>query len=364
MKPFTARCTASKSKTRQNFNELLNNGAVCKVQPRIEIEVTFTGLVLGQEQTCVLKRTYILNTSDKPVESVSLNMNGNTFVYGTATPLAQRIKNEQQVNKIIKANLPQELRKYFLFDAMQSSDLLKDGVFAQIIKDNIEKVIGFNKYLQLKRAAKRLQQEKAAERLNAEKEKEEYEGLCAQKDGLEKYIEDNIKEQNRIFKNLLSVKNDYDAAKSSERNLQNTKMKIEELDGKIDDVLKSASTDSEDLKVLVENMGTNIFLSKLAADINNEVNNIIRVKDAIHQEQSDSYSPEKVREIAKKIFAYLRDLAVITSDIDEETVVSFIMEQQSRPGKDAPYSFLDEADVQALINLVNNNGVNTFARFN
>ena len=72
-------------------------------------------------------------------------MNGNQFVYGTAMPIAQRAQAEQQVNKIIKANLPQELSKYFLFDAMQSSDLLKEGVFSQLIRENIENVMGFNK---------------------------------------------------------------------------------------------------------------------------------------------------------------------------------------------------------------------------
>ena len=36
-----------------------------------------------------------------------------------------RVKAEQEINKIIKANLPQELSQYFLFDAMQSSELLK-----------------------------------------------------------------------------------------------------------------------------------------------------------------------------------------------------------------------------------------------
>ena len=63
----------------------------------------------------------------------------------------ERIKNEQEVNKIIKANLPQELSQYFLFDAMQSSELLKKNVFAQTIRDNFENVLGFKKYLQLKR---------------------------------------------------------------------------------------------------------------------------------------------------------------------------------------------------------------------
>ena len=143
-------------KDKTHFVELLNNGAFAKTEHKIELELTFVGLVLGQEQKYVLKRTYVLNPNDKPVESVSLNMNGNVFVYGTATPPAVRIKSEQQVNKIIKANLPQELSQYFLFDAMQSSKLLEENVFAQIIRDNIENVMGFNKYLQLKQASEKL----------------------------------------------------------------------------------------------------------------------------------------------------------------------------------------------------------------
>ena len=148
-----------KISTQDEFQELLNNGAPQSSDPEIILEVTFMGMVLSNPQKYVLRRTYKLNPAGKPVESVSLNMNGSHFVYGTATAPAQRAAAEQQVNKIIKANLPQELSKYFLFDAMQSSELLKKNVFAQIIRDNIENVMGFKKYVQLKRAAERLQQE-------------------------------------------------------------------------------------------------------------------------------------------------------------------------------------------------------------
>ena len=107
------------------------------------------------------------------------------FVYGTATPPAQRAKSEQQVNKIIKANLPQELSQYFLFDAMQSSKLLKENIFAQIIRENIENVMSFNKYIQLKKASEKLLQEWTVQRMNAQKEIEEYESLCKEKQQLE-----------------------------------------------------------------------------------------------------------------------------------------------------------------------------------
>ena len=181
---FEAICGALyglKIKTKAQFSELLNNGAMGRVPPTIELEITFDGQVLGQTQRYLLRRTYKLNPAGKPVESVLLNMNGNQFVYGTAMPLQQRMQSEQQVNKIIKANLPEELSQYFLFDAMQSSELLKEQVFAQIIKDNIQNVMGFNKYLQLKQAAEHLQQEWAKRRLEAQQEAEAYNKLCEQR---------------------------------------------------------------------------------------------------------------------------------------------------------------------------------------
>ena len=148
---FEAICGALyglKIQNKAHFQELLNNGALGKVEPTIVLELSFEGMVLGRKQQYLLRRTYKLNPANKPVENVLLNMDGTPFSYGTATPPQQRAVNEQQVNKIIKANLPQELSKYFLFDAMQSSELLKENVFAQIIKDNIQNVMGFNKYRQ------------------------------------------------------------------------------------------------------------------------------------------------------------------------------------------------------------------------
>lgn len=61
-------------RTKEEFEELLNNGAVNSAKPEIQLEVTFVGRVLGQEQKYVLRRTYILNPQQKPVESVYLNM--------------------------------------------------------------------------------------------------------------------------------------------------------------------------------------------------------------------------------------------------------------------------------------------------
>jgi DNA sulfur modification protein DndD len=353
-----------KIKDQAHFQELLNNGALGRVKPAIELEVTFSGQVLTREQKYILRRTYTLNPEGKPLENVYLNMDGNAFAYGTSTPAAQRIKSEQQVNKIIKANLPQELSKYFLFDAMQSSDLLRDGVFAQIIRENFENVMGFNKYVQLQKAAEKLRQEKASERLAAEKEKAEYDRLCKAKDEIDEELKQNTISQDEISKLLQSVKGEYDNAKAGERNLAATRQKVTDLEGRIADVLKSAADYSEELKGLVENLEANIFLPRLAAEIAPEIDAILREREENRQNGVETYSEETVREIARKIFAYLKEMAVLTSDIDEESVVSYLMLKQERPGKSSHYDFLDDTDVNALTALMSLGGNNNFVRLN
>ena len=50
------------------------------------------------------------------------------------------------INKIIGANLPQELSQYFLFDAMQTGKLVQTSELSQLITDNINMVMGLGKY--------------------------------------------------------------------------------------------------------------------------------------------------------------------------------------------------------------------------
>jgi len=136
-----------KINTAQHFHELLNAGALGKEDEKIQLELHFSGRVLNEEQNYVLTRTYILNPAGVPVESIRLNMNGTIFQYGSATPPAQRAVEEAQVNKIIKANLPEELSRYFLFDAMEAGTLLKKDRLNKVIKENIENVMGFKKFI-------------------------------------------------------------------------------------------------------------------------------------------------------------------------------------------------------------------------
>lgn len=349
-----------KIESKEHFLELLNQGALNTAKPEISLQITFVGKVLGQQQKYILKRVYQLNPQGKPLESVSLNMNGNMYVYGTMTAPKDRVKAEQEINKIIKANLPQELSQYFLFDAMQSSELLKKNVFAQTIRDNFENVLGFKKYLQLKRAAEKLQQEWAQQRLEAEKEAQEYNELCAQKDKLTADLNTCIAEQDTKYKYLASVEVEYKRAKDGAQEASALNKKIQELTNKIDDIVKRAATYAEDLKAFVDNIEIDLFLPKLASNLAQEINNILHIKEQLQKENTGAYPLETLKDVTNKIITYLKDLSLCSESVDEEQVVSHIVAIQNSTNKEDPFSYLDEAEVTALSNLVKRTGSNQF----
>ena len=349
-----------KIENKEHFMELLNQGALNTAKPEISLQITFVGKVLGQQQKYILKRVYQLNPQRKPLESVSLNMNGNMYVYGTMTAPKDRVKAEQEINKIIKANLPQELSQYFLFDAMQSSELLKKNVFAQTIRDNFENVLGFKKYLQLKRAAEKLQQEWARQRLEAEKEAQEYNELCAQKDKLTADLNTCIAEQDTKYKYLASVEMEYKRAKDGAQEASALNKKIQELASKIDDIVKRAVTYAEVLKAFVDNIEIDLFLPKLASNLAQEINNILHIKEQLQKENTGAYPLETLKDVTNKIITYLKDLSLCSESVDEEQVVSHIVAIQNSTNKEDPFGYLDEAEVTALSNLVKRTGSNQF----
>lgn len=346
--------------TKDKFIELYNNGAERDENSEIMLEITFVGYVLSRQMKYVLRRTYKLNPNGKPVYSVYLNMDGSVFIYGSATPTSQRIKNEQEVNKIIKANLPEELSKYFLFDAMQSSDLLKENVFAKTIKDNIENVMGFNKYMHLKDAAERVQQEWAARRLEAQQEAEEYSKLCELKSNKEIELQENIKKQDFTCKYIANTQEQYDEAKKNSKNSAQITQKIKELENKTDRVKTMMSDYMVDLKSYMENFENDTFLSKLTSDISLEVNNIVRMKKSIYDNVDGVYSKEIVDDITTKIVNYLKRFSLCSKTVNKEEIVDYICNMQIDNGKNDPYAFLNESEIKALVGAVERSYTNNF----
>lgn len=345
---------------KEHFMELLNQGAINKVKPEISLQITFVGKVLGQQQKYILKRSYILNPQGRPLESVSLNMNGNMYVYGTMTAPKERVRAEQEISKIIKANLPQELSQYFLFDAMQSSELLKKNVFQQTIRDNFENVLGFKKHLQLKRAAEKLQQEWAEQRLEAEKEAKEYSSLCNQKEQLVIDLNVCLAEQDRLYKYMSSVEDEYQRAKEGAQQAANLSKRIQDVDGKIQAITEEAANYAENLKAFVDNIEINVFLPKLASNLSQEINNILRVKEQLQKQSTGAYPIETLRDVTSKIIDYLKELSLCSQAVDEENVISHIVAMQNTTNAKDPYDYLNTAEVDALRELPKKGNGNQF----
>lgn len=287
-------------------------------------------------------------------------MNGNMYVYGTMTAPKERVRAEQEISKIIKANLPQELSQYFLFDAMQSSELLKKNVFQQTIRDNFENVLGFKKYLQLKRAAEKLQQEWAEQRLEAEKEAKEYSSLCNQKEQLIIDLNACLAEQDRLYKYMSSVEDEYQRAKEGAQQAANLSKRIQDVDGKIRAITEEAANYAENLKAFVDNIEINVFLPKLASNLSQEINNILRVKEQLQKQSTGAYPIETLRDVTSKIIDYLKELSLCSQAVDEENVISHIVAMQNTTNAKDPYDYLNTAEVDALRELPKKGNGNQF----
>lgn len=360
---FEAICGALyglKIKNRRQFESLLNDGARGKVEPKIELELTFEGIVLGRIFPYVLCRRYEINPSGNVVENVRMNMNGNVYSYGTFTPVAERKKNKLEVNKIIKGNLPEELSRYFLFDAMQSSELLKENVFAQTIRDNIENVMGFNKYIQLKRAAEHLLEEKTKEKMAAKEERKEYEQLCDSRREKEGKLKIIAEEEEQIYRFLADMRADYEKAKEGADLARNTVYEIKRIQDQLDATQKQVEGYTTSLSDLVQHMETHIFLPEIGERLSADINRMLQEKKELSEELGHADSPQEISRIATKVLDYLRRYCDFKEQVDAKTLVSYITSSQSQVAVKDDYDYLEPSEVEALADLLKHNVTNDF----
>lgn len=350
--------------TVKQFKELLNAGSLGTEDEKITLELHFTGRVLNEEQHYVLTRTYMLNPAGNPVESVKLNMNGTIFQYGTATPPAQRAEQEAQVNKIIKANLPQELSRYFLFDAMEAGSLLKEDQLNRVIKENIENVMGFNKYMQLAKSSESLYQTMTAQRLQVENEKKEYLDLLEQKKtketelaGLELQLQDSLQYS-------VASKELYDNLKSGLNQETTIKNKIEQTKNQIVAIHNKEALFRNELDSFVKDFEINVCLPKLTEAIKNEVSLILKTKNEKLQQSNSNVNPEQIEAISATILQFLKQKKLLLNEISLSDMVDYVIASTTNSNTHDEYDFLDFSEVKALEELLNLKTSNSFPSLN
>lgn len=345
--------------TVSEFRQLLNAGAVGKEEEKITLELHFNGLVINQEQQYVLTRTYALNPESKPVESVKLNMNGSIFQYGTATPYAQRVEQEAQVNKIIKANLPKELSRYFLFDAMEAGNLLKEDQLNRVIRENIENVMGFNKYMSLSKASESLLQQYTAQRLQIENEKKEYLALLEQKKVKEAEAHNLQAQLEQALEYSVSNKHLYEGLKSGLNQEATLKNKIEQTKSQIESIIRKEEIYHAIVDEFVKNIEAHVALPKLANSLKQEVALILK-KNTEHQQPSHTASTELVEKIVGKVADYLQQHELLVHTLSISELVAYIMASEKEPAKKNAFGFLEQSELKSLEQLVNSPYKNSF----
>jgi len=350
-------------KTMHQFEELFNAGVKLEQgmdRKNIVLEISFSGLVLGQEIPYKLRRTYQL-IDGKVRWNVELNMNGNRYSYGIATPTAQKTQNEEVVNKIIAANLPSELSNYFLFDAMKTSELVKEEQINRLIMKNINSVMGFSKYNLLHDAAQSLLGEKKAAKLENEKQRQEYEKLGHEKQRKEAQLKELREDYGRALDYSNDHREHYEQLKQGRNADEMTRDRIRKQEESIKQTEKRAAEYRDNMDKVTKDLELNVLFPALADRIRSEVEVIVNERRRLAAERKEEISVEQLTLLTRDIVEYLTERHTELKGVDVDDVVRHM--QIGRKHGDAladKHPYLNDANVEVLEKLVHDAYVNAF----
>ena len=346
----------------RHFRELFNSGVTDIIGKRIVLEIDFEGMIGSKTAQYKLTRTYqIVNA--KAVENVTLHIGGTTYTYGTRTAQKDRTINEEAVKKIIKANLPKELSNYFLFDAMKTSELVKDEQINQLIRDNIKSVMGFNKYSLLVDVSSKMLDEMKAGRIENENLKKEFQELQEHK----RNIEGELSSLRNSYDDALGYANNnreqYNMLKDGRNKNDITKDQISRTEARINEIRKSEQAFRQNADELTKQLETDIFVQKLASSIKNEVEQILNHKLSLEESKKSILSEKQIENIAGRVVAIIQKRYVTSQTIDLPSIVSAVMYEQEADEIKDRYDYINNSDVEAIKSLVNSTMMNPYNSF-
>lgn len=350
-------------KTPREYEEVFNAGVKNETGmdgKYIVLELSFSGIVLGRETRYRLKRTYMLHDG-KVLESVELNMDGNRFVYGSATPPAQRAMPEQIVNNIIAANLPAELSNYFLFDAMKTSDLVKEEQINKLIMNNINSVMGFSKYTQLQKAAEALLAEKKAARLENENQRKEYEDLQRQKHAKEDELHKSEEDYSRALQYADDNKKHYEHLKEGRDSDNVTRDKITQIKESLAEFKRKESSYRQDANAMSTDLEKQVIFPKLADLLRTEVEVVLNEKHRLQEAREEMLTDQQIQTVTHEIVKLIVEKYGTLAAVDEQEIIEHIKSgRETGEATNDRFSFLTDADIDALSALVKSPYVNPF----
>jgi len=172
--------------------------------------------------------------------------------------------------------------------------------------------------------------------------------------------DDNVKRQDERYKYLVSIQADYDAAKEGAKDTAETDRKIAELEAAVKETRELSKRYNTQLRQVVDTLEVNVFFPKLAQGVANEVNDIIRQKNALKQERQGVLSVEQMRDVTAKILGYLKAKLLCPQTVADDDVVAYLESRQDDSLPKDTYAFLDDSELDALKGLLAANAVNAF----
>jgi len=340
---------------KRQFEEIFNSGVKneCGIEGKsIKLEITFSGVVLGQETPYRLCRAYLFS-GGRVLESVELNMNGNKYTYGSGSTAIQRSTNEAIVNKIISANLPAELSNYFLFDAMKTSDLVKEEQINKLIMKNINSVMGFNKYTQLENAASAYLAEKKAERLENENLRAEYTKLTKQKVEMEKELAGLNDEYNEALNYANDHKQQYEQLKDGRNSDEVIRDKMRQIEESNNGYHAKEKDYRQDAEAVSKELELKVFMPKLANVISTEVELILNEKEEVASARGNVLNDQQIEKITQEVVRLIEEKYPQIGEVPISEIVTEIKRAQDDSEEcNDKYGYLSDKDTAVLKNLV------------
>lgn len=327
----------------------------------IELEIMFTGLVLGQTKQYKLRRLYKL-INDQVVENVRLDFDGNTYQFGTHTPDKSRRDQEENVNKIIKANLPPELRDYFLFDALKVGMLVEQNQIDSLIKDNIQSVMGFNKYLMMKETAQELLEEANAARLDNDQQREEYQKLLASISTCKSELEILKTEKDKALSFSVDNNDLYKSLLSGQKSDAGLKEKMEKARSTINGIVDDEKKYNQRIKDFLASLETDVFIPKVASIIAEEAAVILTKKEAVAEKKKGLLTDKQIETVTRQIVDIINKEYNGNGSISVDFVAKRVKEiQAASVNVEDEYFYLSDEDTKALTELITTRYGNVFA---
>lgn len=352
-----------KIKNAKEFEELFNAGVMLESGiegKRIVLEILFSGMVLETERQYSLQRSYLLY-DQRVRESVTLKMGGATYHYGSETRASERATNEEIVNKILAANLPAALSNYFLFDAMKTSDLVKEESINRLIQNNINLVMGFNKYHQLQDGSETLLAEKKAERLENENQRQEYSALVKQKGEKEKELDRAQGDYTAAINFANDNKAQYEQVKQGRNADEVTRDKMRQIEDSIKAFHQNEADYRKSADTLAKELETRVVFTKLASIIRTEVEVIANAKRQVAVARGNILSDTQLDHITHQVVDLIEQRYIETGRIDVDLIVRELKEIQDNESiVSDPYAHLNDQDMHQLEQLVNTSVANPF----